>query len=140
MLLKEFIEQKLLSPDAKDVAEKGETAYLAQHDLFAQIPELHKFIATPELCQAGKLSNVSAWLGTGGTITRAHYDSYDNVFVQLIGRKYVRLLAQDQAPLLYRVKRARTAGPENEHLERDAATIPCADGSAFAQGNMSAIP
>lgn len=148
MLLKDFIEKKLLSPDAKDIAKNGETAYLAQHDLFAQIPELRRFIATPELCQAGKLSNVSAWLGTGGTITRAHYDSYDNIFVQLTGRKYVRLLEQDQAPLLYRVKRARTAAPDDSSLaggdrENPAASAsksPDGEEAMFAQGNMSAIP
>merc|ERR1712054_597047 len=99
MLLKDFIEMKLLAPEAVMLAENGITSYLAQHDLFAQIPALHAFIKTPLQCQAGSLSNVSAWLGTGGTVTRAHFDSYDNLFVQLSGRKYVRLLAQNQSHL-----------------------------------------
>ena len=61
------------------------TAYVAQHDLFGQIPALGDAVETPKLVEAGALSTVSAWLGTGGTVTRAHFDSMDNIFLQLSG-------------------------------------------------------
>eukprot|EP00928_Gymnodinium_smaydae_P099799 TRINITY_DN9626_c1_g1_i1.p1 TRINITY_DN9626_c1_g1~~TRINITY_DN9626_c1_g1_i1.p1 ORF type:complete len:354 (-),score=60.55 TRINITY_DN9626_c1_g1_i1:39-1100(-) len=143
MLLREFVEQRLLSASAD-----GETAYLAQHDLFAQIPALKDGIKTPVYC-GNELSVVNAWLGTGGTVTRAHYDSYDNIFVQLTGRKYVRLIAPDQGHLMYRVtrnskkpvKRARldSAGT-SAHGASTAAEEVAEANDELAQGNMSAVP
>jgi ribosomal protein L16 Arg81 hydroxylase len=40
-------------------------------------------------------------MGTGGTRTPLHFDSYDNLFVQLVGAKYVRLYPRDATPNLY---------------------------------------
>merc|ERR1712137_1008194 len=76
MTLCDFVESKLLGPGSLAAAQAGETAYLAQHDLFSQIPELQTYIETPEY-RDGKLSVVNVWFGTGGTITRAHFDSYE---------------------------------------------------------------
>lgn len=118
MTLREFVEGRLLAAPSANVG----TAYLAQHDLFSQIPALRDAIKIPEICEAAaSLKTVNMWMGTGGTITRAHYDSYDNVFVQLVGRKYVRLLARDQEEFLYVDQGGGLA-------------------SQAAQGNMSAVP
>eukprot|EP00929_Paragymnodinium_shiwhaense_P049388 TRINITY_DN24912_c0_g1_i1.p1 TRINITY_DN24912_c0_g1~~TRINITY_DN24912_c0_g1_i1.p1 ORF type:complete len:505 (-),score=114.61 TRINITY_DN24912_c0_g1_i1:245-1720(-) len=136
MSLKDFIETKLLASDAKSKAEAGLTAYLAQHDLFGQIPALRELIQVPAFCSAGRLGPVNAWLGTGGTITRAHFDSYDNLFVQLTGRKYIRLLENDQAPFLYCAKR----GTKRQLCTTEAATEEKASLDELAQGNMTEVP
>merc|ERR1712224_476468 len=47
--------------------------------------------------------------------------------------KYVRLLAQDQSHLLYRVKRARKR-VDGDELGKDG------EDALFAQGNLSAVP
>jgi hypothetical protein len=49
--------------------------------LAADIAEAGPFVRTPEHCL------VSLWLGQAGVGAHAHYDAYDNVFVQLAGRK-----------------------------------------------------
>jgi hypothetical protein len=41
------------------------------------------------------------WMGTGGTCTPLHFDSYDNLFMQLVGAKYVRLYPRDATLKLY---------------------------------------
>ncbi|KAK1708352.1 hypothetical protein BDP67DRAFT_410964 [Colletotrichum lupini] len=87
--------------------EKG-TTYLAQHELFAQLPRLLNDILTPDHCftsppahpfnkAADKpeldLPLVNAWFGPAGTITPLHTDGYHNLLCQVVGEKYVRLYA-----------------------------------------------
>ena len=76
---------------------------LAQHDLFLQIPSLKRFFKVPEYtqCSSTGVTNINCWLGTAGTVTSLHFDSYDNFLVQVAGYKYVRLYSPDQTPKLY---------------------------------------
>jgi hypothetical protein len=89
-----------------DVSRVG---YLAQHALFQQIPSLRRYFTTPEFttCSRSGVTNVNAWLGTAGTVTSLHFDSYDNLLVQVAGFKYVRLYAPSETPKLYVTKRGR---------------------------------
>lgn len=93
--------------------------YLAQHDLFAQIPSLRNDICIPDYCyttppplptllhsqkrQTPQLSEplLNAWLGPAGTISPLHTDPYHNILCQVVGRKYVRLYSPDQTEKLY---------------------------------------
>ncbi|KAK4046440.1 hypothetical protein OIO90_006562 [Microbotryomycetes sp. JL221] len=85
--------------------------YLAQHDLFKQLPQLERDIVVPDIvysCPAAPqefssyepVSNergyiLSAWLGPGGTLSPAHTDPYFNCYVwptlsaQVVGSKWV---------------------------------------------------
>ena len=95
-------------------------AYLAQHPLLSQIPSLvssAKLEMKPILCGPDGPTHVYTWLGTGGTRTPLHFDSYDNLFVQVAGAKYIRLYSPQDTPKLY-VKK---------------------DGSYGLQGNMSEL-
>jgi len=65
-----------------------EVAYLAQHMLFDQIPSLQSDFEIPEYTECGGLEGVNAWLGTSGTVTPLHCDSYDNFLTQVVGFKY----------------------------------------------------
>ncbi|KAJ4354765.1 hypothetical protein N0V95_003538 [Ascochyta clinopodiicola] len=93
-----------------------QTGYLAQHDLFAQIPSLRADISIPDLCycdpapnplphikQTPKLEDplLNAWFGPKGTISPLHTDPYHNILAQVVGYKYVRLYAPDQTERLY---------------------------------------
>lgn len=64
--------------------EKG-PAYLAQHNLFEQIPELRQNVKVPHLIAAlGRdLADMNVWWGTAGTRTPLHYDTHDNLFCQV---------------------------------------------------------
>ncbi|OHE94732.1 JmjC domain-containing protein [Colletotrichum orchidophilum] len=105
-------------PEAREQDGEGEeedgqgsttgTTYLAQHELFAQLPHLQNDILTPDHCfttppphplnrDADKpeldVPLVNAWFGPAGTITPLHTDGYHNLLCQVVGAKYVRLYA-----------------------------------------------
>ena len=103
-------------------------AYLAQHDLFAQIPSLRMDIAIPDCCYTStglefggigvpcgsRPQNedsdddievedplINAWFGPAGTVSPLHTDPYHNVLCQVVGQKYVRLYSPKETPKLY---------------------------------------
>jgi lysine-specific demethylase 8 len=93
-----------------------QTGYLAQHDLFAQIPSLRADISIPDYCYSdpplSTPSNVkplpkledpllNAWFGPAGTISPLHTDPYHNILAQLVGYKYIRLYAPNQTEKLH---------------------------------------
>ncbi|KAL5390068.1 hypothetical protein DPSP01_002125 [Paraphaeosphaeria sporulosa] len=99
-------------------AKKDQKGYLAQHDLFAQIPSLRSDIAIPDYCYTSpvaptsNLSNVkavkeldepllNAWFGPAGTISPLHTDPYHNILAQVVGYKYVRLYAPGETGKMY---------------------------------------
>lgn len=112
---KEFMATYVL-PD-----EPEKIGYLAQHDLFAQIPKLKGDVMVPDYCYAFPSSIdaaalktagldktrpldeplLNAWLGPKGTKTPLHTDPYHNILCQVVGYKYVRLYAPDQTENLY---------------------------------------
>ena len=99
-----------LMHSTKDSTAQSSIAYLAQHQLFEQIPELLKDIeASPPLCGDDGPSNTNAWIGTGGTRTPLHYDSYDNLFVQIVGAKYIRLYHPRETSNLHVMKQSDTS-------------------------------
>lgn len=86
------------------------TAYLAQHQLFLQLPHLRNDILIPDHCYTAPPPHpdphdpsralpeldeplLNAWFGPPGTITPLHTDPYHNLLVQVVGSKYVRLYA-----------------------------------------------
>ncbi|KAG6298452.1 hypothetical protein E4U09_000804 [Claviceps aff. purpurea] len=92
----------------------GEVGYLAQHNLFQQIPSLRNDVSIPDFCwstvrgyptggdDAGVGAKepppleeplLNAWFGPARTITPLHTDGYHNLLVQVVGTKYVRLYA-----------------------------------------------
>lgn len=80
--------------------------YLAQHNLFGQIPSLRNDIRVPDFCWASvpphptdpsrdqprvDVPQLNAWFGPARTITPLHTDGYHNLLCQVVGAKYVRL-------------------------------------------------
>jgi hypothetical protein len=115
---KQFMETYMLENksenSAEDVPQKG---YLAQHDLFAQVPSLRADISIPDYCYCSpapsphlthikatpKLEEplLNAWFGPAGTVSPLHTDPYHNILAQAVGYKYVRLYAPKETPHLY---------------------------------------
>ncbi|KAF2725931.1 Clavaminate synthase-like protein [Polychaeton citri CBS 116435] len=113
----EYLHTYLLNQAPPDVG------YLAQYDLFAQIPKLRNDILTPEYCfispraprdpprnasEAKALDMepleeplVNAWLGPKGTKSPMHTDPYHNILCQVVGSKYIRLYSPNETSRLY---------------------------------------
>ena len=113
MTFRHFVTRYLSGSAAKDfwtlqnaISLEGSIAYLAQHPLVTQMPELGSDIdLQPSLCGSLGPTHVYLWIGTGGTRTPLHFDSYSNIFVQLVGVKYIRIYSADETPRLYVSKR-----------------------------------
>ncbi len=105
--LEDFVDKFLVPSNERSTAAEAlaldqrldGVAYLAQHSLFDQMPELKAHIVEPEYVE--KYTNCNIWFGTCGTVSPLHYDSYDNFLVQVHGYKYVRLYQSDQSKFLY---------------------------------------
>lgn len=79
-------------------SETQERIYLAQASIHTLPQPLIDDLTTPELVlEAGKgdIYDTSIWLGVPPTYTPLHKDPNPNLFVQLAGRKVVRLLPPD---------------------------------------------
>ena len=100
--------------------------YLAQHNLFEQIPRLRRDFAIPALL-AGGVQHMHAWLGPEGTVTPLHFDSYDNVLVQVVGHKLVYL--ERASNLIWTPRLACKCSPQRPAkatcLEPNLDTSPC---------------
>lgn len=108
-----FMNTYLLEPNMEKIG------YLAQHDLFTQIPSLRNDISIPDFCYTDPPppSNhgqaavrdvqhleeplLNAWFGPAGTISPLHTDPYHNILCQVVGKKYVRLYSPSQSEKLY---------------------------------------
>ena len=115
---RQFVSKYLSTSSTKDcwslddaVMDRKSVAYIAQHPLLDQIPALCSDI---DMNPCGvQPTNINIWMGTGGTRTPLHFDSYDNLLVQLVGAKYVRLYDRECSPQLYVSKDTSYGGQGN---------------------------
>ena len=104
--------------------------YLAQHQLFAQIPQLRADLGTPFLCKAllptdtapsaSNATRVNAWFGPRGTVSPLHYDPFHNSLCQVVGYKYIRLVDAQHSERLYRREPPRH---NNCYIDLDTAHV-----------------
>ncbi|VDK50284.1 unnamed protein product [Anisakis simplex] len=80
--------------------------YLAQHRLFDQIPELVDDVIIPDYCAFGSddsLDDVdlNIWLGPGATVSPLHTDPKSNIFCQVYGKKFLRVVPYAETQNVY---------------------------------------
>ncbi|CAH0407885.1 unnamed protein product [Chilo suppressalis] len=82
----------------------GSTGYLAQYQLFEQIPELKEDIIEPEYCcfaDKDEPVDVMAWYGPKGTLSPLHHDPKKNLLTQVVGEKQIFLFSPQDSEFLY---------------------------------------
>jgi lysine-specific demethylase 8 len=152
MTLRDMVARFGPNPPDEDVdgCEGVEAAvYLAQHDLFSQIPELADDISVPDYCccvGSGDPPEVNAWFGPAGTVSPLHFDRYHNLLCQVVGRKRVLMFAPSDShrlyahtdPLLHNTSRVDAVEPDLEAfpLFAEATRFEC----VLLPGEMLYIP
>ena len=89
--LNDFFQKYVFDINNEDIA------YIAQHNWIHQIPHLAHDFETPEICDIFLNPDMRSvithmWFGVKGTFTPLHYDKYDNILSQIVGRKYILLI------------------------------------------------
>lgn len=115
--LGEFLKE-FMSADRKN----SQTAYLAQHDLFDQIPSLRDDFSIPDYCAISSTDPViKSWIGPGNTISTMHTDDKHNLLAQLMGEKLIILASPDDSSNLYPYEGLlnNTSQVDPEHLNFD---------------------
>uniref|UniRef100_A0A0N5AL71 JmjC domain-containing protein 5 n=1 Tax=Syphacia muris TaxID=451379 RepID=A0A0N5AL71_9BILA len=82
----------------------SEIGYFAQHRLFDQIPEFFNDLILPDYYSIYSKDDVDLmiWFGPAGTVSPLHTDPKSNIFCQVYGRKFFRMVPYSESEYVYR--------------------------------------
>ena len=148
MTVREFIDEYVDHSAEQSREMSKNIAYLAQHELFEQCPDLKRDIEEPAYCAlgTGSICAVNAWFGPANTVSPAHTDPHHNLLCQVVGTKRVRLFAPSETFRMYPHEERKTANTSRVDVMRpnleefpDFAAITFVDATLFP-GDALYIP
>lgn len=89
MTLHEYVTDKML----RRPVEAGDQDWFYLQDLLAKLPYLAQEFDTPDFLPLERIMFIMLWMGGGEIISKLHYDSADNLILQVQGRKRYLLFA-----------------------------------------------
>lgn len=126
-----------------DQAASTTSIYLAQHDLRDLPKPLQDDLPTPELvigAGKGDVYSSSLWLGKAPTYTPLHRDPNPNLFMQLAGRKTVRLFRPEVGHAIFELtQRLLKHHPKHPSSIAPAEISPIFRGEEMMQGSERKI-
>lgn len=96
MALREF-----LSACFSEHPEEQRAYYLKEYDLLAEIPELASDLQLGDLAFPNTESWHYAWIGQSGGRTGFHYDIFNNILTQIVGRKELVVIPPESTAGMY---------------------------------------
>lgn len=125
----DFFRRQFLGQETPGSTSSKQIEYLAQHNLFDQIPALRNDIFIPEYCCTTNDTkdnendvDIKAWLGPEGTTSPMHIDEKHNLLCQVFGSKRIILAAPEETQNLYVFDGdmlKNTSQIDAEHLDYD---------------------
>jgi hypothetical protein len=120
-----YLSSNVDNPSTAQKNQRNHSIYLAQCSLTALPPSLQQDLPTPSLIARsgpikGDIYASSLWLGRPPTYTPLHRDPNPNLFIQLAGRKVVRLLPPEVGAAVFADVQARIH--QDKHVAQSASS------------------
>jgi hypothetical protein len=131
------------------VSPEGYRHYIQQQSMKLAVPELFPDVRPPYLLDPTKrVSAVNWWFGGQGVKSPLHYDTYDNLLSQVVGRKRVTLFPPDSTDDLYpavgdnlpHCSRVNVFAPDEAAFPRYASARAARVDVVLEPGNMLFVP
>ena len=87
--------------NSQSAPKKGRAGYLSVFNIFQRFPELANEVDFSLMANHKLINHAAGWIGPAGTVTGYHIDWADNVFVQVVGRKFIKIVSPDQRKRMY---------------------------------------
>ncbi len=79
----------------------GRAAYLSVFEIFKHFPQLSTDVDFGLMANRKLINHTAGWVGPAGTVTGYHIDWADNMFAQIVGRKFIKVVSPDQRKRMY---------------------------------------
>ena len=93
--------QEYINQIQSPTSAEGKIPYLSVFELFKQFPHLIDDVDFSIMSNHKVRNHLTGWIGPGGTVTGYHIDWADNIFAQVVGQKFVKLVSWDQSSYMY---------------------------------------
>ncbi|KAG5995757.1 hypothetical protein E4U54_002779 [Claviceps lovelessii] len=88
----DFLSYLIRQERSADGPETHEVRYAQTHEYSCLLPDAQKDIPFARIALQKSPDAVNLWIGNSKSVTAAHKDNFENIFVQVIGRKHFVLL------------------------------------------------